>query len=184
MSCRHMPALLLFVCWWVWAPCESCRTVTSSSLQWLLVPTKEKYLHKGWVHVTPVCSTQHCQEPSKKWPKSNWSCLTGNKTIRDKHPNHPHMKVSVRAGRGAEMQRKFMGIRNELWGGQPCSRVNFTEGPKQKQKPHTHTGQIPISSLHILSTNVNLELIKRTWSKSYWFWDSLKGINPWLMEIK
>ena len=38
--------------------------------------------------------------------------------------------------------------------------LNFTEGPKQKQKSHTHTdtGQIPISSLHILSTNVNLEL--------------------------
>lgn len=122
----------------------------------------------------------------KSDPNQSRRTLQETKTIRDKHPNQLHMKVAVRPERGVEMQSKFMGIRNELWGGQPCSGVNFTEGPKWKQKSHTHTGagQIPISSLHMLSTNVNLELMKRSWSKSYWFWESLKGINPCLTEIK
>lgn len=56
--------------------------VYSSPLQWLLVPTKEEDLHKGWVNVssTFMHSLRHCQKAlKKKWPKSNWSCLTGNK---------------------------------------------------------------------------------------------------------
>lgn len=36
----------------------------------------------------------------------------------------------------------------------------------------------------MLSTKINPELMKRSWSKSCWFWDSLKGINPCLVEIK
>lgn len=40
------------------------------------------------------------------------------------------------------------------------------------------------STCIMLSTNINPELMKRSWSKSCWFWDSLKGINPCLVEIK
>lgn len=98
--------------------------VFSSSLQWLQVPTR--------VHVsnTPTHSTWHCQEPSKNDPNQTSRALQETKTIRDKHPNRPHMKVIVRPERRAEMQRELKGIRNKRWGGQPWSRVNFTEGPK------------------------------------------------------
>lgn len=163
--------------------------IFSSSFQWLLVPIKETDLHKNRVHVstTPTHSTRRCQEPSKKWPKSNQSCLTGNKNNpwqTSKPATHESGCETWERNWNAEW---IQGIRNELWGVQPCSRANFTEGPKWKgKKSHTHTGagQIPISSLHMLSTNVNLELMKRSWSKSYWFWDSLKGINHCLVEIK
>lgn len=60
------------------------------------------------------------------------------KTIRDKHSNWAHMKASSRPETGAEMQRIFTWIRYELWGGQLCSRLNFTEGQSQS-KSHIPT---------------------------------------------
>ncbi len=108
-------------------------TIFSLSFQRLLVPTKGTDLHKGRVHAstTPTHSTRHCQKTFKESdPNQTGRALQETKTMRDKHPNQPHMKVSVRPERGVEMQREFMGIRNELWGGQPRSRVNFIEGPK------------------------------------------------------
>lgn len=36
----------------------------------------------------------------------------------------------------------------------------------------------------MLSSNVNPQLMKGSWSKLYWFWDSLKGINLCRVEIK
>ncbi len=131
-----------------------------SPLQWLLGPTKETGLHMGRVHIsTTVKNLQNKSDPNQ-----TGRAFKETKTIRDKHPNQPHMKVSARPERGAEMQREFMGIRNELCAGQPCSRVNFTEGANAKVTyTHTGAGQIPISSLHMLSTNVNLELMKRSW---------------------
>lgn len=76
------------------------------------MPTKGTDLHKGLVHVStsPAHSTRHCQEPSKSDPNQTGRALQETKTIRDKHPNQPYMKVSVRPERGAEMQREFMGI--------------------------------------------------------------------------
>lgn len=114
---------------------ERCRKVWFSHYQfsgcWCL--QKRRIFTRAEFTRPPLPLIQHdtVRNLQRKWPKSNRSCLTGKqKTIRDKHPNQPHMKVSVRPERGAEMQREFIGIRNELWGGQPCSRVNFTEGPK------------------------------------------------------
>jgi len=189
--------LCLFVCWWAsGAPqcafwlCKSCRKARFSHHHFngFWCPQKKQIFTRTESMYPPLLLIQHdtVRNLQKSDPNQTSRALQETKTIRDKHPNQPHMKVGVRPERGAEMQSEFIRIRNELWGVQPCSRVNFTEGPKWKQKSHTHTGagQIPISSLHMLSTNVNLELMKRSWSQLYWFWDSLKGINPCLTEIK
>lgn len=118
----------------------------------------------------------------KKGLTSNHSCLTGNK-------NKPWQTSKAATQRSESWQMRvpqgFMGISNELQGGQHCVTVNFTKARvKQKSNRHTAPGQIPIFSPHMLSPSVNLHLMKRTWSKSYWFWDSLKGINSCLVKIK
>lgn len=157
----------------------------SSSLQRLLVSTKRERSSHGPspriqqarsfdTKLTGSFINKEKQKRRKKWPKSNRLHLTEKQ--KQSVTNIPTSRTWKRAWdlREEPECKEFVGMRSELWGGQPCNRVNL--GKKKKTN---------FSSTYImLSTNINPELMKRSWSKSSWFWDSLKGINPCLVEIK
>lgn len=55
----------------------------------------------------PLIQHDAVRNLQKSDPNQTSRALQETKTIRDKHPNQPHMKVGVRPERGTEMQSEF-----------------------------------------------------------------------------
>lgn len=127
-------AMLPSACWWVWTPCCVCFSVVWEPQDAVRFSHHHfngfRCLQESMCPTLPLIQRDTVRNLQKNDPNQTSRALQETKTIRDKHPNRPHMKVIVRPERRAEMQRELKGIRNKRWGGQPWSRVNFTEGPK------------------------------------------------------
>lgn len=77
----------------------------------------------------------------KKWPKSNWLHLTEKQ--KQSVTNILTSRTWKRAWdlREEPECKEFVGMRSELWGGQPCNRVNLAPTKKTQFQLHIHYAQ-------------------------------------------